>query len=106
MNARQKAKKFKKELDFYKNMPMPVCKVYYDNLKRYRVKHTVKTDCLYIMSTAAESPLTYINKAIAGELAENILNDIEFTLEPSIIPEHTDITGEIAIVTRKGKVNE
>ena len=42
MNARQKAKKYKRELDFYKNMPVPkeVCNT---DVKTYIAKRTVAT---------------------------------------------------------------
>lgn len=53
------------------------------------------------MSADIENICTYINRAISRELAEKIIDDIEFKLEPSMIPHHTDIIGEIAIVTRR-----
>lgn len=102
MNARQKAKKYKKEIDFYKkSLFVPKVKVYNTDVKRYKVKQTVSTDDLYRMSADAESIHTYIYKAITRQLAEAIINDVEFKQEPSMIPYHTNITGEIAIVTRR-----
>lgn len=101
MNARQKAKKLKKELDFYKKLPIPTVKLYNTDVKRYRVKQTVNTDDLHRMSAEAEDINTYIYKSITRQLAEAIINDVEFEQEPSMIPYHTDITGEIAIVTRR-----
>lgn len=108
MNARQKAKKFKKELENIKNMPMPICKVYQGNVKRYRARQTVENDYLntLAMSTEAENPYRYILNSITRELVEKIINDVEFETEPSYIPGHMDITGEIAIVTRKEARNK
>lgn len=100
MNARQKAKKLKAELKALKAQPVPVIKQYYGEVKRYKVRQTVETEYLYRMSADAESPQTYINRALARQLAETLLNEVEFTVEPSDITEHTEITGEIAIVTK------
>lgn len=102
MNARQKAKKLKKELDFYKKLQAPKVKVYNTDVKRYRIRQTVSTDDLHRMSADAESIHTYIYKALTRQLAEAIINDVEFKLESSIIPYHTDIIGEITIATKKG----
>lgn len=102
MNARQKAKKLKKELDFYKKMPFePKIKVYNTDVKRYKVRQTVATDDLHRMSAEAEDIHTYIYKGITRQLAEAIISDVEFEQEPSMIPYHTNITGEIAIVIRR-----
>lgn len=102
MNARQKAKKYKKEIDFYKNsLFAPKVKVYNTDVKRYRVKQTVDTDELHRMSADADDIHTYIYRSISRDLAEAIINDVEFKQEPSMIPYHTNITGEIAIVTRR-----
>ena len=101
MNARQKAKKLKKELDFYKKLPVRTIKVYNTDVKRYRVKQTVCTDDLYRMSAEAEDIHTYIYRSLTRQLAEAIINDVEFKQEPSMIPSYMDITGEIAIVTRR-----
>ncbi len=102
MNARQKAKKYKKEIDFYKkSLFTPKVKVYNTDVKRYRVKQTVCTDDLYRMSAEAEDIHTYIYRSLTRQLAEAIINDVEFKQEPSMIPSYIDITGEIAIVTRK-----
>lgn len=100
MNARQKAKKLKAELKALKAQPVPVIKKYYGEVKRYKVRQTVETEYLYRMSADAESPQTYINRALAKQLAETLLNEVEFTVVPSDIPEHTEIIGEIAIVTK------
>lgn len=103
MNARQKAKRLKAELKALKeSMQIPVIKEYYGEVKRYKVRQTVETEYLYRMSADAESPQTYINRALASEIAETLLNEIEFTVVPSVIPEHTEITGEIAILTKRG----
>lgn len=102
MNARQKAKKFKKELDFYKkSLFVPKVKVYNTDVKRYRVKQTVSTDDLHMMTGDAEDIHRYIYKSLTRQLAEAIINDVEFKQEPSMIPSYIDITGEIAIVTRR-----
>lgn len=102
MNARQKAKKYKKEIDFYKkSLFVPQIKVYNTDVKRYRVKQTVSTDDLYRMAAEAEDIHTYIYRSLTRQLAEAIINDVEFKQEPSMIPSYTDITGEIAIVTRR-----
>ena len=100
MNARQKVKRLKAELKALKSMPVPVIKEYYGEVKRYKVKQTVETEYLCRMSADAESPQTYINRALARQLAETLLDEVEFTVVPSVIPEHTEITGEIAIVTK------
>ena len=102
MNARQKAKKLKAELEAIKNMPLPTVTVYNSEVKRYKVRQTVETEYLYRMSADAESPQTHINRALARELAETLLNEVEFTVVPSVIPYHTEITGEIAILTKRG----
>lgn len=102
MNARQKAKKYKKEIEFYKrSLFVPNIKVYNTDVKRYRVKQTVSTDDLYRMSAEAEDIHTYIYRSIKMELAEKIVSDIYFKIEPSFIPYHTDITGEITIVKKE-----
>lgn len=106
MNARQKAKRLKAELKRIKSIPAPVIKEYYGSVKRYKVRQTVETEYLYRMSADAESPQTYINRALARKLAETLLNEIEFTVVPSVIPEHTEITGEIAILTKRGVKND
>ena len=103
MNARQKAKRLKAELKALKAMPVPVIKEYYGEVKRYKVSQTVETEYLYRMSAEAESPQTYIKRALVRELAETLLNEVEFTVVPSVIPEHTEITGEIAILTKGGR---
>lgn len=100
MNARQKAKRLKKELDFIKNMPLKTVEIIQPT-KTYRVKQTVSTDDLYMMTGDAEDVHAYIYKSLKNELAEKIASDIYFKIEPSFIPYHTDITGEITIVERK-----
>lgn len=100
MNARQKAKRLKAELKALKSMPVPVIKEYYGEVKRYKVRQTVETEYLYRMSADAESPQMHINRALVRELAETLINEVEFTVVPSVIPEYTEITGEIAILTK------
>ena len=101
MNARQKAKRLKAELKALKAMPMPVMEKYNGEVRKYKVRQTVETEYLYRMSADAESPQTYINRALARKLAEALFNEVEFTVVPSVIPEHTDITGEIAILIKR-----
>lgn len=100
MNARQKAKRLKAELKALESIPVPVINGYCGEVKRYKVRQTVETEYLYRMSADAESPQTYINRALVRELAETLINEVEFTVVPSVIPEHTEITGEIAILTK------
>ena len=100
MNARQKAKKYKKELEFIKNMPYQTVEVIQPT-KTYKVAQEVWTDDLNRMSEEPESVFTYIHRANANELAKNIINDIKFKAEPSIRHGFTKITGEITIVTRR-----
>lgn len=92
MNARQKAKRLKAELKALKE--------YYGNVKRYKVRQTVETEYLNTESTDEKSPQMYINFALSRKLSEILINEIEFKLTPSIINGYTEITGEIAIVTK------
>lgn len=100
MNARQKAKRLKAELKALKSRP--VIKEYYGNVKRYKVRQTVETEYLNTESTDKKSPQMYINFALSRKLSEILINEIEFKLTPSIINGYTEITGEIAIITKRG----
>lgn len=101
MNARQKAKRLKAEIKALKSLPTPVIKEYYGNVKRYKVRQTVETEYLNTESTDEKSPQMYINFALSRKLSEILINEIEFKLTPSIINGYTEITGEIAIVTKE-----
>ncbi len=101
MNARQKAKKFKKELDAIKNEPLRTIKVYNTNTKTYYVRQTVDTGYLNELSADAESPQMYIYRELVRQLSEKISDDVEFRLEPSRIPYHTDIIAEIKVITKR-----
>lgn len=94
MNARQKAKRLKAELKALKSLPTPV-------IKEYKVRQTVETEYLNTESTDKKSPQMYINFALSRKLSEILINEIEFKLTPSIINGYTQITGEIAIVTKE-----
>lgn len=93
MNARQKAKRLKAELRLLKE--------YYGNVKIYKVRQTVETEYLNTESTDKKSPQMYINFALSRKLSEILINEIEFKLTNSIINGYTQITGEIAIVTKE-----
>lgn len=99
MNARQKAKKFKRELELMKRMPLPVIRVYDTNVKTLQVRQTVDTRYLNDLSADAECAQTYIRRELVRQLAEKIGDEVRFKLYPSRIPDHTDIHGEITIVT-------
>lgn len=101
MNARQKAKRLKAELKALKSLTTPVIKEYQGNVKRYKVRQTVETEYLNTESTDKKSPQMYINFALSRKLSEILINEIEFKLTPSIINGYTQITGEIAIVTKE-----
>lgn len=101
MNARQKAKRLKAELKALKSLTTPVIKENYGNVKRYKVRQTVETEYLNTESTDKKSPQMYINFALTRKLSEILINEIEFKLTPSIINGYTQITGEIAIVTKE-----
>lgn len=101
MNARQKAKKLKKELELIKKTPMPVVRVYNTNVKTLQVRQTVDTGYLNELSADVDCPATYIYRELARQLAEKIIDEVRFKPYPSRIPYHTDIVGEITIVTKR-----
>lgn len=100
MNARQKAKQLKKELDLYKKLPMPKVEIYNTEVKTYMAKRTVATELLHEKLINDEDTITYIKNGMIHELAKAISNDIEFKIESSYFPCNTDIVGKIAIATR------
>jgi hypothetical protein len=100
VNARQKAKKYKKELDFYKNMPIPIVE-YNRDVKTFVAKRTVATRQLHEMLFNEVDVLTHIKKEIIHDLVEAISNDVEFESVNGMLPGNTDIIGRISIVTRR-----
>ncbi len=99
MNARQKAKQLKKELELMKKAPMPVVRIYNTNVKTLQVGQTVDTGYLNELSADVDCHATYIHRELVHQLAEQIINEVRFKQYPSRIPYHTDIVGEITIVT-------
>ena len=77
-----------------------------EKIKRYKVRQIVETEYLNTESTDEKSPQMYINFALSRKLSEILLNEIVFTLNPSFITGYTEITGEIAIITKRGVKNE
>ncbi len=101
MNARQKAKMLKKELDFYKKMPIQTVEIYNTDVKTFVAKRTVATSQLHEKLINEVDVLTDIKKGIIHDLVEAISNDVEFESVNGMLPGNTDIIGRIAIVTKR-----
>ena len=68
-------------------------------VKKYEVKQTVEESYLYQLSVDTESPMTYIKNSICNDLANEIVKDTVFKIEPSTIPYHVDIVGNVEILS-------
>lgn len=100
MNARQKAKHFKKLYEMMKNTKVDGI-IFPAGYKKLNVKQTVEASYLNQLSADVECPYTYVKNALVRNLSEQIIEYTIFHIEPSYIPEHVDITATIEIIENK-----
>jgi len=102
MNKRQKAKHFKRLYEAIANLRIqPTIISDKKTIKRYKVRQTVEASYMNQMSDDVECPLTHIKRQMTRNLADTILNDVTFNMEPSYIPDHVDIVREIDVAVAK-----
>lgn len=99
MNARQKAKHYKKlyEQTLY-NVIRPEIKMCNNSRVKLKCRQTVDRDEFYRISPNDTSILTFIRHALCKDLAERIIDCAKITVEPSTIPNHVDVVASVEVI--------
>lgn len=73
-------------------------KTKHKRVKTYKVKQTVEESYLHQLSVDTDCPMSHIKNSICNDLANEIVKDTVFKIEPSTIPYHVDIIGTVSVL--------
>lgn len=99
MNARQKAKYYKKLYEVSKyNVPRTIIKYDSRHVKKIKIKQCVEESVLSQISADEKPPLYYVQREMCRSLAEELLKYITIERESCEIPYHVNFVGTLEVL--------
>lgn len=102
MNARQKAKHYKKlyETSMY-NVPHKKIKCDGRIVKKIKIKQCVEESVITQISADEKPPLYYVQRKMCRSLSEEIMKYMTYELESCEIPYHVNLVGTVEVLTNE-----